>query len=207
MQLIGTCMHMYFALGMHQILIDVVVWLPASLEHPIAPLNFSPSENIDLAFTRLSASVLTLLEDVNFSTLQRAAIERANSPKMIQKSNELVSIVNAANSFQNLCISLSNTQYWNFLDTRLMEAMVAASMIPAAQQSVENFKRTYFGMTLGEAAPYFPTVTAHDALREKLDKDPSKMTIFELHKHRFFLETELLQTGPDTITICRIVIG
>ena len=44
-------------------------------------------------------------------------------------------------------------------------------------------------------------------MAEELDKDPSKMTIFELHKHHFYLETELLQTGPDTITICRIVIG
>ena len=65
-------------------------------------------------------------------------------------------------------------------------------------------------MTLAEAAPYFPIIplkSAHTAMAEKLDKDPSKMTIFELHKHRFYLETELLQTGPDTITICRIVIG
>ena len=50
--------------------------------------------------------------------------------------------------------------------------------------------------------------SAHTAMTEELlDKDPSKMTIFELHKHPFYLETELLQTGPDTITICRIVIG
>ena len=91
-----------------------------------------------------------------------------------------------------------------------MEAMAAASLIPAAQESVENFKRTFFGMTLSEAAPYFPIVQmkpAHTAITEKLAKDPSKMTIFELHKHRFYLETELLQTGPDTCTICRIVIG
>ena len=65
-------------------------------------------------------------------------------------------------------------------------------------------------MTLAEAAPYFPIIplkSAHTKMTEQLDKDPSRMTIFELHKHRFYLETELLQTGPDTITICRIVIG
>ena len=55
--------------------------------------------------------------------------------------------------------------------------------------------------------PIIPLKSAHTAMTEQLDKDPSKMTIFELHKHRFYLETELLQTGQDTITICRIVIG
>ena len=129
---------------------------------------------------------------------------------MIQKSSEIVAAIKAANSFQDLCTLLADTPYWNFLDIRMIEATAAASLIPAAQQSVENFKRTFFGMTLAEAAPYFPTIplkSAHTKITEQLDKDPSRMTIFELHKHRFYLETELLQTGPDTITICRIVIG
>ena len=149
------------------------------------------------------------MTDANFSTLQRAAFERIHSPEMIHKSNELP-IIDGAKSFQALCTMLANTSYWNFLDIRMMEAMAAASLIPAAQESVENFKKTFFGMTLAEAAPYFPIIpikSGHTAVIEELDKDPRKMTIYELHKHRFYLETELLQTGPDTCTICRIVIG
>ena len=178
--------------------------------YSIAPMTFSPDEDIDSAFSRLSASVKMTIEDTNFYRLKTAAIERAKSPKMIQKSNELVPIIDGAKSFQSLCTVLAKSPYWNFLDIRMMEAMAAASLIPAAQQSVENFKRTFFGMTLAQAAPYFPIVPmkpAHTAITEQLAKDPSKMTIFELHKHRFYLETKLLQTGPDTCTICRIVIG
>ena len=44
-------------------------------------------------------------------------------------------------------------------------------------------------------------------MHEVLDKDPSQMTIGELHKHRFYLETEVVQNGPDTCTICSIKIG
>ena len=176
----------------------------------VTPMTFSPEEDIDLAFSRLSASVKSTIKDVNFSTLQTAAIERAKSPKMIQKSSEIVPTIKAATSFQDLCALLADTPYWNFLNIRMMEAMAAASLIPAAQQSVENFKRTFFGMTLAEVAPYFPIIplkSAYTVMTVQLDKDPSKMTIFELHKHRFYLETKLLQTGPDIITICRIVIG
>ena len=105
---------------------------------------------------------------------------------------------------------LANTSYWSFLDIRMMEAMATASMIPAAQETIENFKKTFFSMTLKEAAPYFPVIKVkpnHTELHEDLDRDPSEMTIGELHKHRFYLETEILETGPDTCTICRIVIG
>ena len=65
-------------------------------------------------------------------------------------------------------------------------------------------------MTLKEAAPYFPVIKVkpnHTELHEDLDRDPSEMTIGELHKHRFYLETEILKSGTDTCTICRIIIG
>jgi len=105
---------------------------------------------------------------------------------------------------------LADTTYWNFLDIRMMEAMATASMIPAAQETIKNFKKVYYNMTLKEAAPYFPLLPVkpnHCELHEILDRDPSQMTIGELHKHRFYLETEILKTGPDTCTICRIMIG
>ena len=49
-------------------------------------------------------------------------------------------------------------------------------------------------MTLKEAAPYFPIIKVkpgYTTMHEDLDKDPSQMTISELHKHRFYLETEI----------------
>ena len=173
-------------------------------------MTFSSKEDVDSAFSRLSAAVTTIIKDTNFSSLKRAAIERAKSSVKIQKHNEVVPIIDEAESFHALCTALAKSPYWNFLDIRMMEAMAAASSIPTAQQSVENFKRTFYGMTLAEAAPCFPIIplkSGHTAMTEQLDKDPSKMTISELHKHCFYLETELLQTGPDTLTICRIVIG
>ena len=173
-------------------------------------MTFSPEEDIDLAFSRLSASVTSSIENINFFRLQRAAIERAKSSKMIHKSKELIAIIDGAKSFQALSTMLAKSSYWNFLDIRIMEAMAAASLIPAVQDSMESFKRTFYGMTLFEAAPYFPVIllkSAHTAITEVLAINPHKMTIFELHKHRFYLETELFETGSDTCTICKIVIG
>ena len=129
---------------------------------------------------------------------------------MLHKSNEIVPVIKEAQSFQVLCSMLANTTYWNILDTRMMEAMATASMIPAAQVAIENFKKTFYNMTLKEAAPYFPVIAVkpgYTTMHEDLDQDPSQMTIGELHKHRFYLETKVIQAGPDTCTICQIKIG
>ena len=176
---------------------------------PVA-VQFSENENITSAFTKLSAAVTDIIQHTNFDRLQRACIERARTPTMFHKSSEIIPVIKETNSFERLCFMLADTTYWNFLDIRMMETMATASMIPAAQKTIENFKKAFFSMTLKEAAPYFPVVKVkpnHTELYEELDRDPSEMTIGELHKHRFYLETEILKTGPDTCTICRIVIG
>ena len=179
------------------------------LPTPVA-LRFSRDEDIDYAFTKLSAAVTEIIQCSNFYRLQRACIEKARTPKMLHKSNEIIPLIKKANSFEILCSVLADTTYWNFLDIRMMEAMATASRIPAAQETIENFKKTFFSITLKEAAPYFPVIKVkpnHAELHEDLDWDPSQVTIGELHKHRFYLETEVLNTGPDTCTICRIKIG
>jgi len=103
---------------------------------------------------------------------------------------------------------LSENFYWSFLDIRMMEAMAVASGVPAAQESIENFKNTFFSKTLKEVAPYFllfeRDISDHTKMKEVTDKN---LTLTELHNQRFFIETELLKTGESSCTICRIVIG
>ena len=179
------------------------------LPTPVA-MTFSRDEDIDYAFTRLSAAVANMIKHTNLKDLQTTLIEKARSPKMLHKSSQIISVIKEAQSFEMLRFMLANTTYWNFLDIRMMEAMATASMIPAAQATIENYKKAFFSMTLKEAAPYFPVVpvkSGHTTMHEDLNKDPSQMTIGELHKHRFYLETEVIQTGPDTCTICSIKIG
>ena len=176
---------------------------------PVA-IKFSQDEDIDYAFIKLSAAVTDIIQYTNFSRLQRACIEKARSPKMLHKSDEIIPYIQRTDSFERLCSMLADTTYWNFLDIRMMEAMATASMIPAAQETIENFKKTFYNMTLKEVAPYFPVRPAksgYTAMDEDIDRDPSEMTIGELQKHRFYLETEVIQEGPGTCKIRKIMIG
>ena len=113
------------------------------LPMPVA-VKFSEDESIANAFTKLSAAVTDIIQHTNFDRLQRACIERARTPTMLHKSNEIIPVIKETNSFQRLCSMLADTTYWNFLDIRMMETMATASMIPAAQETIENFKKNIF---------------------------------------------------------------
>ena len=173
-------------------------------------LTFSPDQDIDYAFTKLSATIKRMIKSTTFSELRGACLEKANSPKSCMSSN-VVHKIEEAKTFDDLCTTLAKSHYWNFLDTRMMEAMADASMITAAHESLENFKNTFFGMKLSEVVPKFvpviPLKPGHTTMEETLDKDPKQLTIFELHKHRFYLETALLETGTDTLAYYKIKVG
>ena len=175
-----------------------------------AALTFSPDEDIDCAFTRLSAGIKMIIRNANFTVMQEACIEKAQSPRNFVFDSFISSIVNVK-TFNDLCLTLSKSTHWNFLDTRMMEAMVTASMVPAAQQSLENFKRAYFGKRLDEVVPHFvpviPLKQYHTILNDVLDKDPRQLTIAELHQHHFYLETEVLKTGEGTLSYYKIMLG
>ena len=141
--------------------------------------------------------------------MQGACVETASSPKTLMPT-EIISEIKATETFHGLCIMLAETPYWNFLDTRMLEAMATASMIPAAQESVGNYKKTFFNMKLSEVKPYIPVLRLKEGYTEVediLDKDPKEFTIWELHKHRFYLETELFKTGRGTLRYYRIILG
>ena len=173
-------------------------------------LTFSRDERIRSAFERLSATVINMIEHFKFSKLQHACIHKAMSPDSFM-SKSVVPKVEETSTFENLCNVLTKAHYWNYLDTRMMEAMVTASMIPAAKKSLENYKKTFFNMKLSEVVPSFVPVIQlkpnNSTIEEILDKDPRQFTIGELHEHRFYLETELFETGTDTLTYYKINVG
>jgi len=183
---------------------------PTVANHIQLPLTFTKEEDMESAFSRLSISVVRAIRTSNFIDLQLAAMDKAKSLRF-PKSHELLPQIDEVTTFEKLCVMLRKSTYWSFLDTRIMEALVTASMIPTVQQSVENYKKTYFAMSLEKVAPYFPidiqVKPGYTAVEEVLSSDPKKMTVHQLHKHRFYLETELFQTGSGTCSICKIVIG
>jgi len=126
---------------------------------------------------------------IRFADLQDACLETATSLKSFMSKN-VIAKIEEVKTFKALYTTLTKAHYWNFLDTRMMEAMATASMIPATQQLVENFKKTFLARSsAGEVVPHYvpviPLKSNHTTMIEIPDKDPRQLTIGELHKHFF----------------------
>ena len=175
-------------------------------------LTFSKKEDIDQAFIKLSTTIKDMIKRIIFGTIKDACVVTVTSPRNCMDRRNARKI-EATRTFEELFLTLSKAHYWNFLDLRIMEAMATASMISAAQQSVENFKKTYmyYCMKLCEVLPDFvpviPLKLGHTTIEEALDKDPKQLTIEELHKHRFFLEDKIFEIGPNTLAHYTIYCG
>jgi len=83
---------------------------------------------------------------------------------------------------------------------------VTASVIPAAQESMEKYKAFMNHTEVVPHVPVIPLQPFYTTMEEVLAIDPKQITVGELHKHSFYLET-ILETGADTLTHYKIRVG
>ena len=149
-------------------------------------LTFSPLEDVDYAFYNLGIFIKKVIFDRFIATAKQS------------KENIL---------FESFFLMMTLSTFWNFLDFRMLEAIALASMIPAAQKSVENYKRAFFNKKLSEVMreyQYLPFIKfiseRNEYLHENFIKsyDWQRMTIGDFHKHCLYLETCLFRVGEGT---------
>ena len=99
----------------------------------------------------------------------------------------------------------SASPYWNWFDTRLLQALVSASGSPEAEQWLENFKATFYTKKVTEVIPYISINPFNESIDivEKFDKNPKDLTISELLGHKYKLEYEVLGIHEgDSVLSC-----
>ena len=158
-------------------------------------LTFSPLEDIDYAFYNLSSHILNMIAD-----MIRNRYSAYRDPDVII-------------TFTVFYCIMAQSIFWNFLDIRMLEAIAIASMIPAAQTSVENYKRAFFNKKLSEIMKDYQNVLFIRFIGDRNEYlceydiknyDCHQMTIGDFHKHRLYLETSLFHVGAGTFAINRL---
>jgi len=171
-------------------------------------MTFSPEEDINLAFSGLSGKVTSILCTVNFQTLARAIIERARSPKSHLKVSIVNSIVETANSSDDVLTRLTGTPYWSCLDIRLMEVMANASGIPVIIQSIKNYKMTFYDLPLCILVPEAEVVVLkQDGTTPDSVKNLRQMTVNQLYTNRFICDFEQVEGHLDDVVKIKIVLA
>ena len=182
--------------------------LEVDLYKPKPVAKFSKSLNIDSAFTRMTSEIESILELKKFSKLRRACIQRINSlGSSLPKS--LVPKIQQTHSLDDMLDVLAQSPYWNWFDTRLLQALISASGSAEAEEWLESFKVTFYAQKITQFIPYVNIKPFKGSINlfEKFDKDPKDLTISELLQHKYKLEYEVLDIDEGELVLSCIKTG
>ena len=167
-------------------------------------VKFSKSLNIESAFTRMASEIENILEVQKFSKLRRACVQRVNSLGS-NLPQSLATRIKDTDTLDDLLDLFSESPYWNWFDTRLLQALVSASGSPEAEEWLERFKAAFYTKKVTEVIPYISIKPFKESITivEKFDKDPKELTISELLEHKYKLEYEVLDiNGGELVLSC-----
>ena len=142
-----------------------------------ALVKFSKNWNIVAAYNNMTSAVENVLSGGDFPQLRRACIHKIKTLKS-NLPHKLIPQILRTSSMNELLDMLAQSEYWNWFDTRLLEALTYASGSPEAIELLERFKSTFYPRKISEFIPYqlvrpFKEFTS---LKDKFDKDPSEVT-------------------------------
>ena len=104
---------------------------------------------------------------------------------------------------------LALSPYYNWFDTRLLQALVSASGSPEAEAMLEQFKQIHYAHKVSEVLPCVIVRPIKDSVVfiEKFNKDPSELTLLDLLKHKHILEYDVMDIGESKIVLSCIRTG
>ena len=173
-----------------------------------AVVKFSKGLNVESAFTRMTSQIETILELQKFPKLRRACIQRISSLGS-NLPHSLIPKLQHTTTLDDMLDVLAPSPYWNWFDTRLLQALVSASGSPEAEEWLESFKATFYAKKVTEVIPYVSIKPFKESVRivEKFDKDPKDLTISELLEHKYKLEHEVLDIDETELVLSCIKTG
>ena len=180
-----------------------------SLEHDaIVSKAVVASPNVESAFVRMTSEIESILELQKFPKLRRACIQRINSLGS-NLPHSLVPKIQNTTTFDDMLDVLAQSPYWNWFDTRLLQALVSASGSPEAEKWLESFKATFYIKKVTEVIPYISIKPFKESVDivEKFDKNPKDLTISELLEHKYKLEYEVLDIDEGELVLSCIKTG
>ena len=178
-----------------------------------ATLSFDISEfdSIREAFISLTSNVSRLLQNEYFPPIRRSCIEQMKTPSGAQLSPDMIQKIKAANDLNALLDILVDCPYWSWIDLRLLEAIVAASGSSVAKGFVNSYRNAIFSKKLLEVLPSIPNTEVKDAyyskIISKVQKDVEQITVSDLLKFQYHLETVIMDIASGTCSLAYIKEG
>ena len=153
-------------------------------------------KNVGSAFIALQTNMRALLENANCDNLKNACKAQRRNPGGAKLSKDLVLKISSAESSNKLFDLLVDTDYWSWIDIRLLEVMVTASQNHYARKLLDNYKDVFFSKSLLDVLPNLPSKEIKEAyygrVVAKINKGSSEMTVEDLSEFQSYLEVVIM---------------
>ena len=124
---------------------------------------------------------------------------------------DVVQKIQTADNLDALLDILTATEYWSWIDLRLLETLVVASGSTAAQDIVDKYKATVYSKKLIDVLPNAPSKEIRDAyftkIVSKVGKDSDEITVADLIEFRSKLEKVIMDINNGTCVLEHIADG
>ena len=170
-------------------------------------VKFSTSE-IHTAFQTLIGRITDILATKDFKKLRRSCYQEIRAPASTLPES-LVEELKPTKSLDDMLDVLALSPYWNWFDTRLLQALVNSSGSPEAEAMLEQFKQVYYARKVNEVLPCVIVGLLNDSICfvEKFNKDPKELTLLDLLQHKHILEYEVMEVAENKIVLSAIKTG
>ena len=150
--------------------------------------------------------------DAKFSKIRRGCMQHIRSPGIGQFSAEFTGAISKSVDLDELLDILAESNYWNWIDLRIMEAMVMFSDNSAAESTLKSYKEYVSAITLEKALPEIPIYvdeySKYVTIEEKFSPSSVKdLTIGQILSHRYIFSYEVLDINPNVPKLCSIKTG
>jgi len=177
----------------------------------ISEEEFEKFDNLSSAFTALQRSMTKLLRKTDHLIIRRACIAQTKTPGGTHLSEEIKTRLEMTQNVDMILDVLTRSDYWSWIDVRLLETMVTASGSLQAFESLKNYKAVIFSKKLVDILPHFPgkelNRKQYTKVVSKLNKDPKEMTVADLLKLQTKLEVEILNIASGASLLERLAKG
>ena len=171
-------------------------------------IDFSDCDDIPSAFSLLTAEITKLLRRADFFTLRRAILQQRKVPKGVQFPDDLYQSIKTAQDLDTLLDLLADSQYWSWVDLRLLKTLTMSSGIREAKVLVNKYKDVIFSKKLSEVLDnmFMPQQKKHkDAytsrVGSKIEKNPDEITVGDLSRFRTILEKVIMDINNGSCVL------
>ena len=189
--------------------ICIFILVKEYIDHPnySNALVITPNE-IHKAYHKLTGEITDILATKNFKKLRRACLNEISLPtSTLPKS--LQQDIRPTNTLDDMLDVLALSPYWNWFDTRLLQALVSVSGSPEAEMMVKRFKQIHYVHKVSEVLPCVIVRPIKNTISfiEKFNKDPEEITLLDLLNHKQILEYDMMDIGENKIILSCIRTG